>query len=137
MPLKVCNVDYTDTLINSAKTEYFVFSDNKVRAGFGGQAAACRVRGAHGRHQNKVNCIGIRTKHAPVMDERVFFSDQPDELRMIAEDLGRVENLLRLGETVWWPYTGIGTGLSELPERAPKCYALILGFYAKASKEYA
>ena len=94
----------------------YVFGDNTKRVGKGGQAG---IRDAS-------NSIGIATKRLPTMDENGFFSDQPDEARIIFED---IYNLLYtfskfddLFDTIVLPADGLGTGLSQMPKRSPKLF---------------
>ncbi len=100
----------------------YVFGDNHVRQGFGGQAK--EMRGAKNSH-------GIATKWKP--DSRLetsFFSDDylpvlHRILRIIEDDLKVVERFLQAGGDVVIPRDGLGTGLSELPTRAPKVHKFI------------
>jgi hypothetical protein len=96
----------------------FVFGDNMVRRGLGGQAAALR---------GEPNAVGIPTKWFPTMEEKAYFVD---------EDLWRVkpfidvafdelaEHLSAGGEVVW-PKDGVGSGLAELESRAPAIWDYI------------
>jgi hypothetical protein len=91
----------------------FVFGDNEARVGMGGQAAACR---------GEPNAVGVATKRAPSMSESALWSDD-DFTRcaaIIDRDLAKAIAHLKRGGTVVFPKAGIGTGLSRLPERAPK-----------------
>ena len=72
------------------------------------------------------NAYGIATKRTPSMDERAFFSDQPDEAIALFED---IYNLLYtfhkyndVFNTIVLPADGLGTGLSEMPYRSPKLF---------------
>lgn len=91
----------------------FVFGDNMERFGMGGQAGAMR---------GEPNAVGIPTKWSPGMGSRDFFSDA--DLNVVRPVLDR--EFLRLrrhveaGGNVVIPADGLGTGLSELPTRAPR-----------------
>lgn len=109
---------YTRKLIQAHPDWLFVFGDNLRRTGRAGQAAEAR---------GEPNAVGIATKHAPGLREQDFFTDDDMALWVNAEK----ENLFKLnkhiasGGVVIWPLDSIGTGLSELPKRAPKLYELI------------
>ena len=91
----------------------YLFGDNERRQGFGGQAAQCR---------GEPNAVGVATKRFGAASERAYWSD--DEyarcVRIIVQDLSRAENHLLSGGTVVCPSAGLGTGLSQLKERAPR-----------------
>lgn len=94
----------------------YVFGDNEKRQGFGGQAAEMR---------GEPNAIGIRTKKSP----GEFWSDETydDNVKMINEDLQPIwKKIYQEDAVVIFPYDGVGTGLSELPERAPQTYNYIV-----------
>jgi len=101
----------------------FVFGDNAVRIGMGGQA---------GHMRGEPNALGIATKRAPLMTPESFFSDsEPQDRLTVEKDLKRLMGHIEAGRSIIVPWDGIGTGLSELPQRAPMLYALIYGFFAK------
>lgn len=90
----------------------YLFGDNSIRIGNGGQAGAMR---------GEPNALGIATKWTPSMDDRAFFSDSryEDARDLIEADLVPVIEALKAGKTVVIPEDGLGTGLSQLPSRAP------------------
>lgn len=94
---------------------FYLFGDNALRLGMGGQAAEMR---------GEPNAVGIRTKHRPNMDNGAFFSDADlfANINMFEEDFQQVRRALVRGQLVILPEDGLGTGLSELPQRAPKTY---------------
>lgn len=96
----------------------YLFGDNDQRSGFGGQAKEMR---------GEDNAVGVRTKWAPSMAESAFFNDKDAEMimAMIAEDLSELHEHLAAGWIVVIPSDGLGTGLSELPERAPQVNAFL------------
>lgn len=96
----------------------YVFGDNVARSGYGGQAKEMR---------GEKNACGVSTKWTPSNWEAAYFSDS-DFVRakqIIYEDCLRIREYLETGRTVIVPLDGIGTGLSELPTRAPKIYKYI------------
>jgi hypothetical protein len=82
----------------------FLFGDNNVRQGKAGQAIV----------RDEPNAVGIRTKWLPSTKPEAYFYDiQLDQtLPLVEHDMDVVEELLRLGTTVYYPVSGIGTGLS-------------------------
>jgi len=94
----------------------YLFGDNLERRGLGGQAKEMR---------GEDNAIGVATKKAPGMAETDFFADDAfdSNAESIRLDLRRARNHLTNGGLVVIPLDGLGTGLSELPTRAPKTNA--------------
>ncbi len=102
-------------------TTLYVFGDNMARRGMGGQAREMR---------GKPNAVGVPTKWAPTRDSRDYFTDNDyDTNGRIANVLkiafDRLEAHLRSGHNVAIPADGLGTGLAELPTRAPRIHAYI------------
>lgn len=95
----------------------YVFGDNVRRVGKGGQA---------GEMRGEPNAIGIATKWAPGGAPADYFNDaQMDEiLAQYYVDIEPVLWALNHGGTIVFPLDGIGTGLSEVPRRAPKVWAM-------------
>lgn len=102
---------FRDDLLNNPKVLY-LFGDNEKRAGLGGQAKEMR---------GEANALGVRTKAAPSMEESAFWSDSRADLyeSMIDEDLWRAFDHVQRGGILVIPADGLGTGFSQLPERAP------------------
>ena len=96
----------------------FVFGDNMVRKGFGGQAMEMR---------GEPNAIGVPTKWAPSMSPSAFLTEA--DLERVKPEIDKAFERLRLhlagGGTVVLPRDGIGTGLAQLESRAPSIAALI------------
>lgn len=109
-------------MVQAAPDTLFVFGDNLVRQGFGGQAREMR---------GEPNSVGIPTKRTPSMTETSFFVDTAECTREFLKET--YNDYLRLvfhalyGGQIVWPKNGIGTGLAELERRAPKIYNLIKG----------
>lgn len=91
----------------------YLFGDNLVRTGYGGQAKEMR---------DEPNAIGVATKKTPSNRPDEFFSDDDFEANVLAfwEDLRPAVTHLEAGGILVIPADGLGTGLSELPKRAPK-----------------
>lgn len=100
----------------------FVFGDNVDRVGMGGQA---------GEMRHEQNAIGVATKWHPGGRDADFFSEGDDEARrVINTDIDKVVAALIEGRTVYVPYDGLGTGLSQLPTRAPTLHHHIVNRFA-------
>lgn len=94
----------------------FIFGDNALRRGLGGQAK--EVRG-------EINSFGIATKWKPTFDTDAFFTDDDaDALALLSHDLTELEvEILQYKKVLVFP--GIGTGLSRMNTRAPKLFAFL------------
>lgn len=88
---------------------YYLFGDNTARVGLGGQAKELR---------GEPNAIGIATK----TDPSTYFSDNTlkANARIIWDDFQPALFSLLVGHTLVIPSDGLGTGLSKLPEKAPR-----------------
>jgi hypothetical protein len=97
----------------------YLFGDNLKRAGLGGQAKEMR---------GEPNAVGIATKKFPHMGDHAYFNDADYVVNCagIDVDLNPAYNAVRLGQLVVIPLDGLGTGLSELPERAPRTNAYLV-----------
>lgn len=118
MPIRY--VDWiTRKMLRDNRGARFLFGDNAERSGFGGQAREMR---------GEQNAIGIATKRRPSMESGSFFDDtRLDDFETVARDLFLVDRaVFYAGMTVCVPRDGLGTGLSQLPTRAPNLYAYIV-----------
>lgn len=108
----------TRDMLKAAPDTLFVFGDNMVHRGFGGQAKEMR---------GEPNAVGIPTKFLPGMAYADFFRDEDFDRAKPKIDAAFVRLFAHAagGGKVVWPADGIGTGLAELPTRAPKIWKLI------------
>lgn len=92
----------------------YVFGDNTMRYGEGGQA---QIRTAE-------NSIGIATKLLPSMEENSFFDDSYEQYMIVADDIKNMLVKFKDGnyETLVLPADGFGTGLSKMPEKSPALF---------------
>lgn len=113
-------VRVTREQVRAARDTLFVFGDNMARAGFGGQAAAMG---------GEPNSVGVPTKWRPARDPAAYFADtdwQNEEVRQaVLGAFERIERALASGRDVVIPADGLGTGLADLPRRAPVIHACI------------
>lgn len=95
----------------------FLFDDNLERRGRGGQAVI----------RDLPNALGVPTRRAPRRDESAYFtdSDYNKVARLIYEVFRKAYTHLRLGKDVVIPLDGLGTGLAQLPKRAPAIHEVI------------
>ena len=99
----------TRDLIKRSPKVIFLFGDNLLGKGFGGQAREMR---------GEPNVVGIPTKKAPSMNPAAFFNDAEfeDNKRAIDRAFARIPD----GWAIVIPSAGIGTGLAQLEQRAPR-----------------
>lgn len=102
-------------MIQNEKDTLFVFGDNIIGKGFGGQARDMR---------GEPNSVGIPTKWAPDMDPQHFFYDfQYDAV--LPYIMRRINILIKHPGKIVWPSAGIGTGLAKLDKTSPRTFAFI------------
>ena len=121
MPVEIVH-RYTREMLQSRPDALFLFGDNMAGLGRGGQAAACR---------DEPNAVGVPTKWYPSMKPHSFLRDMDrDNFRLIERIDGAFERAakhLSAGGTVILPADGIGTGLADLPPKAPRVFDYITG----------
>ena len=104
----------TPVYIRKHPNTLFVFGDNDMRTGKGGQAV----------NRDEPNAIGIRTKHKPTTNADAYYTDDnyTENIRKMQEDLDNIKRLSADYESVYF-MQGIGEGRAKLEEKAPKTYA--------------
>lgn len=102
------------TMVRSFPKTLFVFGDNLVGRGCGGQAII----------RYEPNAIGIPTKKAPTSSSAAYFTDQEFDSNAQAIDtaIRHLEETAQAYNTIALPTDGLGTGLADLPRRAPRTY---------------
>jgi hypothetical protein len=105
----------TEELIKASPLKVFLFGDNLVKRGRAGQAAVMR---------GMPNCVGVPTKKYPSMNPGSFFSDS--EYQQNCQAIDAAFDKIPENAEVVVPEAGLGTGLAQLPERAPRTYAYLL-----------
>ena len=95
----------------------FVYGDNDVHRGKKGQAII----------RDLPNTIGIPTKKIPSNEIHSFYTD--DELEnntiKIRKAIDEIIDLSQHYEYIIFPEDGFGTGLAQLPIKAPKTYEFL------------
>lgn len=104
--------------VKANRDKLFLFGDNLMHTGFGGQAREMR---------GEPNAYGVPTKFSPDVTPEAYFKDSdawivmPEWNRLFAG----LRQLLVSGMTIVIPQSGIGTGRAELSSRAPKLAAIL------------
>ena len=106
---------YTIELVESNPSCLFIFGDNLIGKGTGGQAVIRYCKNSH----------GIPTKKYPSNTESSFFNDKEFEnnKKVIQAAIDSIDTSY---QTIVFPVDGLGTGLAELPARAPKTYKFMI-----------
>lgn len=101
-------------MLRNEPDKIFLFGDNLLRSGLGGQAAEMR---------GEPNAIGIPTKRAPNMRPESFFSDDDyiNNIKSIDDAIGSIPP----DKIIVMPQDGLGTGRAKLQQKAPKTYAYL------------
>lgn len=99
----------------------YLFGDNSLRKGYGGQAAEMR---------GEPNAVGITTKKRPSMVPSAFFNDT-DYAGWLLENeqaMWRVEKHLYLNGTVVLPKSPLGSGYARLEQNAPRIWMTLVAW---------
>lgn len=121
----------TRAYIQKHPNRLFIFGDNLLKQGLGGQAKECR---------GEPNTFGIPTKRRPSWDVDAFFTDEPSSLAefYIALTVAFAE----LRQKIWeqkFRYLFIiprmGIGLAHLQDQ-PKCLTLLTTSLVDFDKEF-
>lgn len=91
----------------------FLFGDNMLRRGYGGQAKEMR---------GEDNAVGIPTKWAPGTSPKDYFGDKDFDLIKNVIDAAIMDIINRKPEVIVIPRMGIGTGLAKMDEKAPDIF---------------
>lgn len=97
--------------LRSNRSVVYLFGDNELRVGMGGQA---------GEMRGEPNAIGIATMASP--DRYWNEDDTQRQVKVIDADLWQVLLMMSGGYSVVIPSDGLGTGLARLEEHAPTTF---------------
>lgn len=115
--------------LKANRNKLFVFGDNMARKGFGGQAKACR---------GEPNALGIPTKWLPATSKSSYFCD--NDIGKVEPEIAHAFKMLEIhlqgGGTVVWPADGVGTGLADLPNKAPAIHKYITNRWAHLVQQF-
>lgn len=110
--------------LKSNPDKIFLFGDNLIEKGYGGQAKEMR---------DEPNAIGIPTKKLPSNSPGSFFTDR--ELESNKNYIDKAFSKIPKNKTIVIPSAGLGTGLAMLDVQAPKTYAYLLDCIQRLDEE--
>ncbi len=114
--MKIITFDgyWTIDIVRTMPKYLFVFGDNDVKKGTGGQAII--------RHEE--NAIGIPTKKLPNNVKTSFYTDDEYESNISKIDIAIEDIFIKVKEEnyegIVLPIDGFGTGLAKLKDYAPR-----------------
>lgn len=100
--------------VKASRHKLYMFGDNLLGIGYGGQAKEMR---------GEYNTIGIPTKKSPA--EYLTDNDYEQVVPLIKAKFSIIEGHLQCNHIVVIPSSGIGTGLADLPNKAPKIWEVV------------
>jgi hypothetical protein len=133
--IEIFNGFWTIDYVKSNPDKIFVYGDNDLRTGKGGQAIIRDLK----------NTIGIRTKKAPNNNDSSFYNDSDllNNKRLILEDILKIKRIILEGKTIVLSNGGYGTGLSKMKEKSPLTFDFLcnilkynLGFNNENGKKW-
>ena len=106
----------------------FVYGDNDLRRGKGGQAII----------RDLPNTIGLRTKRMPSLSDNAFYTDQEFSQNKIKidEDIAKIKDCLQNGKIVVFSQGGYGTGLAKLDQKAPQTFQYLQDKLSELERMY-
>jgi hypothetical protein len=110
--LTVISDFYTVEIVRKNPNTIYVYGDNLMRVGRGGQAII----------RDEPNAFGIVTKKLPNMTLHSFFEDTDFDVfkKQVLLDIEKIQRSPL--EDIVFPSAGIGTGLARLPQTSPMCW---------------
>ena len=113
MKIEIQKEWYSISMLSANPKKIYVFGDNIIRSGLGGQAII----------RDCFNAIGLVTKRLPDTNPESYFADTISDYKILTGDLFNLSKLLNSPEyqdwTLVFPKDGIGTGLSKMPQKSP------------------
>lgn len=105
-------------MVQSEPRTLFVFGDNMVGMGYGGQAREMR---------DEPNAVGIPTKNYPGVKPADYFCDDDFAIATAKISAAFMQLIAHAqgGGSIVWPLDDIGTGMSDLPNKSPKIWAFV------------
>lgn len=107
---------WTEEIVEKDKKYVYIFGDNDISKGKGGQAII----------RDCSNAMGIPTKKLPNNSKSSFYTDDEYEENVKKIDTA-IDKIIReleknTYEGIVLPQDGLGTGLADLPTKAPKTF---------------
>ncbi len=118
MSKKVVVLSYYDyRIVRKYPKWLFLFGDNDQKTGTGGQACI--------RHES--NTAGIPTKKRPSNLKLSFYTDEEfkDNDDKIFNAIEHIKYIMVDYDAIVFPANGFGTGLADLPTKAPKTFQIL------------
>ena len=108
---------FTEEIVKANPNKLFVFGDNMLRYGKGGQAII----------RDFPNTIGIATKRTPRTDASAYFSDADDEMDTMLQDIRKLWLISRCNTFthIVFPTKGLGTGRAHMKSKSPILYKMM------------
>ena len=108
---------WTEESVEKDSANLYIFGDNNIGEGCGGQAII----------RNLSNSLGIPTKKLPTMNDNAFYSDEEfeDNKKHIDDSISIIRQEAGKYAAVVFPKDGFGTGLAMLPTVAPKTFEYV------------
>ena len=122
MPVKETIIEvtdewYTPELVKANPHYLFVFGDNLLEKGHGGQAVI----------RDLPNTFGIPTKREPNKKDTAYFSDKDEEMHAVIDSISILNFICnsKVFEKIIFPKNGIGTGMSHTKSKSPTIYGVM------------
>lgn len=108
---------FTEEIVKANPNKLFVFGDNMLRYGKGGQAVI----------RDLPNTLGIATKREPNTNTNAYFSDAIDEMNALDWDIARLSVLKdsKVFTHIVFPTKGLGTGRAQMKSKSPMLYKMM------------
>ena len=125
MSIEIHRGNWSINYVKNNTNKIFIFGDNDLRIGKGGQAIIRDLK----------NTIGLRTKKAPNNNSSSFYSDNDydNNIIKIEKDILNIKKEEEKGKIIVFSEGGYGTGLARLKQKAPitfdfLCEQLMINF---------
>ena len=108
---------FTEEIVKANPNKLFVFGDNMLRYGKGGQAII----------RDLPNTLGIVTKKSIGTDNASYFSDADDEMDAMLQDIRKLWLISRCNvfTHIVFPSKGLGTGRARMKSKSPMLYKMM------------
>lgn len=110
---------YNIKLCYQTPNKLYIFGDNTLKTGNGGQAVV----------RPMPNTMGIITKRYPTHEPQSYLLDTPHDAFLVCNSLNDFYNTFKAIEagytkfdTVVFPIDGLGTGLADMPKKCPELF---------------
>ena len=121
MPVKTTLIEtmdmFTEEIVKANPNKLFIFGDNMLRYGKGGQAII----------RDLPNTLGIVTKREPRTGKSAYFSDAEDEMDVLLQDIRKLWLISRCNTFthIVFPTKGLGTGRAHMKSKSPILYKMM------------